>query len=67
MVPISALVDRESGPRADADRHIDGQRVTYITANLESGVALGDAVAQRRRRAAPLPLPDGFSIVYGGA
>ena len=67
MVPISALVRRESGRGPTEIRHVNGQRVTYITANLESGVALGDAVENVRTELASLQLPDGFSIVYGGA
>jgi HAE1 family hydrophobic/amphiphilic exporter-1 len=46
---------------------VDGQRVTYITANLESGVALGDGISRVREQLASLQLPDGFSIVFGGA
>ncbi|MGB5304588.1 MAG: efflux RND transporter permease subunit, partial [Gemmatimonadota bacterium] len=67
MVPISALVRRESGRGPTEIRHVNGQRVTYITANLESGVALGDAVENVRTELASFQLPDGFSIVYGGA
>lgn len=67
MVPISALVQRESSRGPTEVNRIDGQRVTYITANLESGVALGDAVNRVRERLAGLRLPDGFSIVFGGA
>jgi HAE1 family hydrophobic/amphiphilic exporter-1 len=67
MVPISALVRREGGRGPTEVRHIDGQRVTYITANLESGVALGDAVSRVREQLASLRLPEGYSIYYGGA
>jgi HAE1 family hydrophobic/amphiphilic exporter-1 len=67
MVPISTLVQRESGRGPTEVNRIDGQRVTYITANLESGVALGDAVSRVREQMASLRLPDGFSVVFGGA
>jgi HAE1 family hydrophobic/amphiphilic exporter-1 len=67
MVPISALVSREGARGPTRVNRIDGQRVTYITANLESGVALGDAVSRIREQLATLQLPDGFSIVFGGA
>jgi len=67
MVPISALVSREGARGPTQVNRIDGQRVTYITANLESGVALGDAVSRIREQLATLQLPDGFSIVFGGA
>ena len=67
MVPIATLVSREGGRGPTQVNRIDGQRVMYITANLESGVALGDAVSRVREQLAPLQLPDGFSIVFGGA
>ncbi len=67
MIPVSTLVDTESDRGPTEIRHIDGQRVLYITADLESGVALGDAIDRIRARLTDLPLPDGFSIEYGGA
>ncbi len=66
VVPLSSLItsDYDRGP-TDI-RRIDGQRVTYINANLEAGVALGDAVERIRADLALMPLPDGFSSVSGG-
>jgi HAE1 family hydrophobic/amphiphilic exporter-1 len=40
--------------------------VSYITANLEEGVALGDAVNAIRRALADTPMPNGFSVYFGG-
>ena len=40
--------------------------MSYISANLESGVALGEAVEKIRAKLSDMQLPDGFSIVYGG-
>jgi HAE1 family hydrophobic/amphiphilic exporter-1 len=67
MVPVSLLVSREQDRSPTRIDHIDGQRVTYITADLESGVALGDAVDRIRQAFDGLRLPPGFSIVFGGA
>jgi len=66
LVPLSALVERrrERGP-LEIDR-VDGQRVTYISAGLETGVALGDAVEAIRAELSDLALPEGFSILFGG-
>ncbi|HZL93063.1 MAG TPA: efflux RND transporter permease subunit, partial [Vicinamibacterales bacterium] len=50
MIPVSLLVRREQDRSPTRIDHIDGQRVTYITADLESGVALGDAVERIRER-----------------
>ncbi len=67
MVPMSVLVRHEEGRGPTEIQHIDGQRVIYLTAELEGGVALGAAVEGIRERLADLQLPAGFSIVYGGA
>jgi hydrophobic/amphiphilic exporter-1 (mainly G- bacteria), HAE1 family len=66
VVPLSALVTSNYDRGPTDIRRINGQRVTYIYANLQAGVALGDAVNSIRSDLAALPLPDGFSIVYGG-
>ena len=66
IIPISEVTIQEKGRGPSSISRIDGQRVTYITANLEDGVALGDAVSRIRSDLAQLPLPDGFSIVYSG-
>jgi HAE1 family hydrophobic/amphiphilic exporter-1 len=47
-------------------RRINGQRVTYISANLESGAVLGEVVERARAELADINLPEGFSIVFGG-
>ncbi|MEX0738629.1 MAG: efflux RND transporter permease subunit [Pseudohongiella sp.] len=66
VVPVSSLITT-SYDRGPTDiRRIDGQRVTYINANLENGVALGDAIELIQAELSDLTLPDGFSIVYGG-
>jgi HAE1 family hydrophobic/amphiphilic exporter-1 len=66
VIPLSTLVERQRtrGP-VEIDR-VDGQRVTYISANLERGMALGDAVEQVRTELHDLPLPDGFALLFGG-
>jgi HAE1 family hydrophobic/amphiphilic exporter-1 len=67
MIPVSALVRREEARGPTEINHIDGQRVIYVTANLEQGVALGDAVDDIRAELAGLELPPAFSIAFGGA
>jgi HAE1 family hydrophobic/amphiphilic exporter-1 len=66
MVPLSSLVEvrRGRGP-VEIDR-VDGQRVTYVSANLETGVALGDAVERVQAALGDLALPEGYSILFGG-
>ncbi len=65
-MPVSSLVTTTYDRGPTDIRRIDGQRVTYINANLESGVALGDAVQAIQNDLSTMTLPDGFSIVYGG-
>src|SRR5690606_9178162 len=60
MVPVSSLVQRQADRGPTQIRHVDGQRVQYITAELESGVALGDAVERIRQQLRDLQLPGGF-------
>jgi len=65
-VPVSTVIKQESSRGPVSINKINGQRVTYITANLESGATLGEAVDAIRAELATLALPTGFSIVYGG-
>ncbi len=66
LIPISTLTEQVSERGPSSINRINGQRVTYITANLEQGVALGSAVDMMRSDLSQLPLPDGFSIYFGG-
>jgi HAE1 family hydrophobic/amphiphilic exporter-1 len=66
IVPISTLVSRERARGPVEIERVDAQRVTYISANLEAGVALGDAVQRIRRELRDLDLPDGFALMFGG-
>ncbi|MDH4157497.1 MAG: efflux RND transporter permease subunit, partial [candidate division Zixibacteria bacterium] len=66
ILPVSALVStkRQRSP-TDIER-IDGQRVTYITANLESGAPLGNVIEKLQRQLYDFPLPKGFSLIFSG-
>ncbi len=66
VVALSSLAERRRGLGPVEIERVDGQRVTYLTANLETGVALGDAVEGVRSALADLELPPGFSILFGG-
>ncbi|MEZ5357265.1 MAG: efflux RND transporter permease subunit [Candidatus Zixiibacteriota bacterium] len=66
IIPVSAVVHAERRRSPTEIQRIDGQRVTYITANLESGAALGDVVGKLQNELRSMPLPKGFSIVFGG-
>ncbi len=66
IIPISAVAEQVSERGPNNISRVNGQRVTYITANLESGVALGTAVDRIRSEVSQIPLPDGFSVFFGG-
>ncbi len=65
-VPLSALVRHERGRGPNEIERVDGQRVTYISATLESGTALGDAVEAVRERLADVDIPPQMSLQFGG-
>jgi hydrophobic/amphiphilic exporter-1 (mainly G- bacteria), HAE1 family len=66
VIPVSTVIKQEASRGPETINRINGQRVTYITANLESGVPLGRAVDRIQAELSDLALPQGFSIVYGG-
>ncbi|MCI0691864.1 efflux RND transporter permease subunit [candidate division KSB1 bacterium] len=66
ILPVSAVVRTERRRGPTAIERVDGQRVTYITANLQSGAALGDVVQKLQRELRGFSLPEGFSVIFGG-
>ena len=66
IVPVSAVVSSERRRSATEIDRIDGQRVTYITANLKSGAALGDVVERLQGTLRNFPMPRGYALVFSG-
>ncbi|MBD3403861.1 MMPL family transporter [candidate division GN15 bacterium] len=66
IIPVSSIIETERRRSPTEIERIDGQRVTYITANLVSGAALGDVVEKMQAAVREVPMPQGFSIVFGG-
>jgi HAE1 family hydrophobic/amphiphilic exporter-1 len=66
ILPVSAVVESQRRRSPIEINRINGQRVTYITANLQSGVALGDAVEKVQEELKDFVLPEDFSIVFSG-
>lgn len=66
IMPVSSVVRKERRRTPTSIERIDGQRVTYISANLQSGAALGDVILQVQERLQNVTLPGGFSLVFGG-
>ncbi|PSQ68149.1 MAG: AcrB/AcrD/AcrF family protein, partial [Bacteroidetes bacterium QH_1_61_8] len=65
-VPLSTLVTNQRGRGPTEIQRINGQRVTYISANLTSDAVLGEVVNRAREKASTLSLPEGFSVTFGG-
>ena len=66
VLPVTAVVSQSKGRGPTDINRVNSQRVSYISANLESGVALGEAVEKIQANLSDFQLPEGFSIVYGG-
>ncbi|MBD3299159.1 MAG: MMPL family transporter [candidate division Zixibacteria bacterium] len=66
IIPISSVINTERRRSPTEIDRVNGQRVTYITANLVSGAALGDVVGELRDELRDVPLPRGFSLVFSG-
>ncbi|HMA61774.1 MAG TPA: efflux RND transporter permease subunit [bacterium] len=66
VLPVSAVVSTEQRRSPTEIDRINSQRVVYISANLISGVALGDAVEKLKKELDDYPLPDDFSLIFSG-
>lgn len=66
VIPLSSVIRQEPSRGPTSIGRVNGQRYTTISANLEEGVTLSEAVEAIRAELSTMVLPDGFSIVYGG-
>jgi len=66
ILPVSSVVRTERRRSPTQIERVDGQRVTYISANLRSGAALGDVVQELQNRLQDFAMPEGFSLVFSG-
>lgn len=66
VIPVSSVIKRNAGRGPEDITRINGQRVTGISANLENGLALGDAVEMAQASLASYQLPEGYSVVFSG-
>jgi HAE1 family hydrophobic/amphiphilic exporter-1 len=66
VIPLSSVVNPRAALGPPEIRRVDGQRVTYVTANLAAGTPMGDAVEAIRAAVATVPLPPGLSVYFGG-
>jgi len=66
ILPVSSVVHTQRRRGPTAIERVDGQRVTYITANLRSGAALGNVIDELQTNLRNFPLPSDFSILFSG-
>jgi len=66
VIPVSALIVRDRSRAPTTIQRVDGQRVTYVTANLEEGVPLGEAVKKIQASLVDMSFPDGYTATIGG-
>lgn len=66
VIPISTVISSEAGRGPTNISRVNSQRVTYITANLETGVPIGDAVTRVQQALVGLEFPEGYSVYFGG-
>jgi HAE1 family hydrophobic/amphiphilic exporter-1 len=66
ILPVSAVVRTERRRTPTNIERIDGQRVTYVTANLRSGAALGNVIHKLQSELTGFTLPGGFSLLFSG-
>ena len=66
VLPVSSVVHTERRRSPTSIERVNGQRVTYLRANLRSGVALGDVIDDLRRELRDFTMPADFSLLFGG-
>lgn len=66
IVPLNSVITKVQRRGPTEINHINGQRVVNISANVEEGVAIGTAIERIREKLVQKPLPEGFSLVFGG-
>lgn len=66
IIPLSSVIEQERSRAPTSVNRVDGQRVMYITANLEDDVTLGDAVNRMEAALSEIQFPEGYSVYFGG-
>lgn len=66
VIPVSTLIEPNRERAPTSIRRVSGQRVTYVSAGLEKGVALGDAIERIDAEISKINMPEGYSYAFGG-
>lgn len=65
-VRLDQVTHTELANSVDAIRHRDGERTIQITGNTAPGTAANDVTQQLQQHLTEQPLPQGYSVVFGG-
>lgn len=66
ILPLSTVAEKSRDRGPTSINRVNGQRVEYISVNLEEGVALGTAVSEIQDALADMDFPEGYSVYFGG-
>lgn len=66
IIPISSVIEQRRSRAPTTINRVDGQRVKYLTANLEEDVTLGNAVENMEEALSDIEFPEGYSVYFGG-
>lgn len=66
VIPVSSVIDKKLGRGATEIERINGQRVTYISAELGSDIPLSTAVERIQNELSDYNMPEGYSLIFGG-
>ena len=66
IVPISSVVTHDRSRAPTSVNRVNGQRVMYLSAELEEGETLGEAVPRMEAALADIQFPEGYSVYFGG-
>ena len=66
IIPVSSVIDQRRSRAPTSVNRVDGQRVMYITAELEEGATLGETVPRMEAALSQVNFPEGYSVYFGG-
>ena len=66
IVPVSSLVSYERTRAPTNISRVNSQRVMYLSAELEDGLAMSEAVQRMQGALNDVRFPEGYSIYFGG-
>ncbi len=66
IIPISSVIQHERTRGPTSINRVNGQRVMYLSAELEPDMALGEAVSRMQAALSDINFPEGYSVYFGG-